>query len=531
MRSSFFEFHVATAGMHTARHGARVAGHNMANIATPGFSRQVALQQASTPLPTFNRTGMVGTGSEIIGINQIRNVHLDNRFWNENPILGRQSTRFTQLYTLETGFGEMDGVGFTNSFDRFFASLQNLTTEPSSAIIRNSFLQEINAMTRTINDRALALRRQQEDINREIRGLVTMMNTLGEQIANLNVQIVNAEIRGDRANDLRDRRAVLIDELSSYINLQVTERHVNGIDMFFVHIDGQEFVRHDLVMNIETRIRDVPNHPHDARGLYDLFFNGFPFNSSSLTQSGQLRGLLEARDGNSTRVNGQLGGEHVTIDFRGIPYYLDRLNSMVRTIANAFNFGIDIHGDPIPHFLAGDPPEARGHVHGYAADGTFSGIPLFVFIDPDGNPIYDPDVHNIDHMTIFNFALNPAIRDNPERLATSLTSDLGVDDNSLLMAFVEVRNYPSLFREGTVMDFLNSVMAELAMDLQDAGNFLESQSDVMELIQNQRLQVKGVSMDEEMTSLLMFQHHFQASARLITVIDTIYDTMINRMGA
>lgn len=106
----------------------------------------------------------------------------------------------------------------------------------------------------------------------------------------------------------------------------------------------------------------------------------------------------------------------------------------------------------------------------------------------------------------------------------------GESANDLLRGFVEIRNHPSLFREGTINDFINTIMSEIAMDLREARTFSESQSTVMEVIDNQRIQVKGVNMDEEMVNLVFFQHHFMASSRLITVINEIYDNMINRMG-
>ena len=654
MRSSFFEFHVAMSGMHTARNGARVTTHNMSNLTTPGFSRQVVVQRAAMPLATNNRTGMVGTGSEIIGVNQVRNIHLDARYRNEKPVLGLHHTRETQLTMVEMVFGELNNVGPTAAFEQFMAAMQDFHMYPNSPTHRNNAIQSITVKTREFNERAIALSRQQTDINREIAGMTRVINTKGEQIANLNNRIIRHEIRGDMANDLRDQRNLLIDELSQLVNITVTETTIQGTERLIIHINGQEFVHDDRVIPLGLVQRETPLHPHDAPGLYDVTIGGRPLRVDSHTFSGELRGLFEIRDGSVTRdENGVLRGDTDIqgwqgIPFRGIPYYLERLNHKAQTLANAFNFGTDRLGAQMPDLggSAGEPrqfigvtgpaglpdwvldgvaagtlqvgPEAEvfdedgnsfvppqfareisilndagavigvigenhlidtetgqpvpvidprtgeqvvpaewvvrngGHIGGYNPQGIRPGIPLFVPrmdtrvtppvpwqptgpVDPaTGRPTMTDDdywyiFNNVD---IFNMSLNPAIVEDPALFATALTNheEGGVDNRGLLLGMLGIRNHPQLFREGTLNDFLNAVMSEIAMDLRSAANFTESQTNIMEVVQNQRLQVKGVDMNEEMVSMIFFQHHFQAASRMITSIDEIYNTLINRMA-
>ena len=575
MRASFFGLHVASSSLNTARTGSTVTAHNMANVGTPGFSRQVAVQRASNPLHTHNATGMVGTGSEIIGIRQIRSIPLDHRFWNESPMLGMHHVRASQLTMMESGFGELEGVGLTSTFGSFFNSIQELSTDPSDPTLRNSFIQNIESLSRTINDRANALRRQQQDVNREVGAVVGIINNIGDQIANINRQIARHEARGDHANDLRDRRATLIDELSGLVNIDVTETHVNGRDRFIIHIDGQQFINDDIVQSLSLSQRPTGDErfPTDAPNLYNIYIGGRPFRMESRTLTGELRGLLDSRDGNATRhpeghpQAGQPVGDHLRPGvqgnaFRGIPYYLERLNQLVRTISDAFNLGLDANGDPIPGKM--------GHMNGFQHNGaTANNIPLFVgnplpdgVADapvpnpaltpaPDGGPVGDefladgttpnpnygmlaeiPANAYRGNINVFNFSINPEILANHLLLNTAgqAVNTGGNSDNSLVLAMAELANFESLFREGTINDFINAVTGELAMDLRDAVTFTESQTKTMEVIQNQRISVKGVEMNEEMTNLIFFQHHFQASSRLISAMNDIYDTMINRMG-
>lgn len=551
MRASFFGLNIASTSLNTARSAMNVTAHNIANVGTIGYSRQVAVQRASRPMAMGGRAGMVGTGSEVIGIQQIRSLPLDHRFWNENPVLGKHAARTGQLTMIEAGFGELDGVGLTSTFSNFFDTIQELHTNPSDPTLQNSFVQGLENMTRMVSDRANALLRQQQDINREIGSMVSIINNIGDQIANLSEQITRAEIRGDAANDLRDQRAVLVDELSGLVNIDVTETNVNGRDRFMIHIDGQQFVSDGQVTRLDVQQRTVKRHEFDAEGLYDITIGGRPFRMGSSTLSGELRGLLDMRDGNATRDEdgnlvgelpaGQLASQQLN-DFRGIPYYLERLNQMVNTIANAFNFGVDANGDPIPG-------NDGGHMNGFQPGSTEPNpIPLFGQLNPafdvnfpfttvefldDGtpNPNFGVPATIINP---FNFAINPDIKADIRLLNTSFSAaneeEGGDSSASLIKAFMEIGTYESLFREGTVNDFINAVTGEIAMDLRDAFTFTESQTTTMEIVQNQRLSIMGVDMNEEMTNVIFLQQHFQASSRLISTFNDIYDNMINRMG-
>ena len=589
MRSAFFAFNVAVSGMNTARNGSNTTVHNMSNLSTPGFSRQQVVQRASMPLHTYSRTGMVGTGSEIIGIRQIRNPHLDTRYRNESPILGRQSILTHHLTLMEASFGEIDGLGVNGSFEQFFDSLQYLHTDPSNPVIRNNFLSSMTTLTRNIQDRAIALQRQQSDVNREIGGMVTVINTLGDRISVLNEQIHRFEMRGDRANDLRDQRNLLLDELSRLVDIDVNIQNRPAGEELVIHINGHQFITHDHVNELTAHRRDYPLHPHDSGGLYDLWIGNSRFRVDNRSFQGELRALFEIRDGNSQRnpeagMAGHIPGvpegalifnrapyssthhgvgkngnpSFQGIDFKGIPYYVARLNDLIQTVANAFNFGIDRNGDQIP-------PGTGGHVNGYNHLGErvnttlfgFDGmslplgwndptsanyIPLMIANPAVGvlghNPLFPPGTiianpaHPQNNINIFNINLNPSLVADQNLLATATTGlgDGGESNPDLVLFFMDLRYFPSLFREGTINDFITSVMAEMAMDLQDSYRFRESQTNVLEVVHNQRLEVKGVDMDEEMVNMIFFQHHFQAASRMISSINDIYDNMINRMG-
>ena len=319
MRSAFFEFNVARSALFLARGGLDVVNHNVANHRLDaGFSRQFIEQRATSPMTFRDSRGMIGTGTEIFGIGQHRNFYLDRKYWNERSTLGRFQMQSQQLRVLEMGLNEMRGTGTTAGFGLFFDTIQNLSTSASDEVFRTNVVQAANGLATFIHSMSQTMRRQQIDANEEVAIMVGRINSLGNQIASLNEQIARTELTGSRANDLRDARARLIDELSLYVNVEVREIERNedfaaglfpepeqrGRSMlhFSVMINGREFVsgRDANLLEVVPRSPGAERNPTDVPGLFDIRFRGgMGFDIYSPTLRGQLRGLIEVRDGNN----------------------------------------------------------------------------------------------------------------------------------------------------------------------------------------------------------------------------------------
>ena len=414
MRSAFFGFHVASSALFTSRANLNVVSHNIANAEIPGFSRQVAHARASAPLHLNDGRGMYGTGSEVFQITQVRNQFLDIKFWGQRAVQGQHTAVNSHLTFVETVFNNLPNAGILRNFNDFFSSLQDLTTRAEDHTIRTGVITEAGALTQTIRHHAQSLQRQQNDVNREIAETITNINSFGSQIASLNRQIANFERDGVHANDLRDQRALLVDQLSKLVNVQVQERDFstpttpNDI-RFSVQINGYDFVTHDFVQRLDVVARTEAERRNemDVPGLFDVVFadSRVSFNIHSRTLQGTLRGLVDVRDGNNSDVTedtivrlrptgfnpdrpdlwtgdwpegppqvtyamfaadpanpalwpvGTSVGEGTTTNFKGIPFYMNQLNTLVRTFARAMNEGRNIQGDQIPGTV--------GHIFGY----------------------------------------------------------------------------------------------------------------------------------------------------------------------
>lgn len=515
MGSSFFEFNIATTGLFAARAGLEVTSNNISNSSTKGYSRQYVMQRATTPLDRYSGVGQVGTGTEVYGIGQHRDVYLDKKYWVQNSTFGEQLQKNSQLGAIEGIFGALAESGLTKNVNSFFDGVSNLKFDAGDLNYRSAVVNNASALAANIRNYAFELRRQQTDLNEEIYSLTNRISAIGTQIADINDQIYKFEISGQTANELRDQRTLLLDELSKYVNIE-TKEYSDGSNRelgkkFNVLINGQEFVSHTSSKKLTVERRQNPLHADDAPNLYEVVWeNGTELNTDGLR--GELKGLIDSRDGDS----GGIGGE-----YKGIPYYVDKLNEFAVTMAIAFNKGENAAGNPLPGVI--------GHEDGFDLNGNPGGS-FFTMIGPDGktiNKLLPGDYQNI---TAFNFAVADDLVADPSKLAASDTNDRNQpSNNKVILGLITLKDNKTLFAEGGAYQFVNSLSSTVAIDKSQADSYSKYYGDITKTIENQRLQVSGVSLNEEVANVVKYQHLYQTASKLINVINDIYNTTINGM--
>ncbi len=548
MRQSFFGFNIALSGLYTAQKNLDTVSHNITNASTPGYSRQQNIQSASRPLSVLDGTGMVGTGSEIRTVQRIRDEYLDFKYWSENIANGEWSKKAELLSEIEGTFNEPSQSGFVTIMNEFFNAYQELSKDPSSPSVRALVREKGFTLSNYFNNTATHFEKLQEDINDMVRINVDQINSLASQIQQLNKQIYNFEIQGQSANDLRDSRTLLVDKLSKMINIQATEvsygKLPNGADdiHFQISVGGKTLVDHFNSSKLTVVQRKDKLNDEDAENLYDVRWEDG--NSLNVT-GGELKGLLDVRDGK----DGAVGANGVTKSpiYKGIPYYQMKLNEFVRTFAMAFNEGYmpDSNGTRVDNV---------GHVDGYGYDADVTGpglaptgIRFFTFFG-DGNKAVssstfisgagtttdangvNPDIVNkYKNITAKNFTVSSDVMNNIDNIATS--SVQGENGNiNVLNKLMQIRSNQNLFYEGAPEDFMKSLVAGLGIDSQQAIRFQASQQTIVQQVDNRRMSVSGVELNEEMTNMVKFQQAYNAAAKMITTMAEIYDTLINRLG-
>jgi len=302
MANTFFGLNIGTTGLYAAKSGLNVTAHNVANIETEGYSRQVIKQSADTPLSTNNRYGMLGSGVAVNEITQMRSQYYDEKYRSNNALLGMYDTRSYFMNEVQSYLNEIELEGFTTTFDSMYDSLQELAKDPSNLTVRTQVSNYAMSMCEYFNSLSTSLDQVQTECNYEVKNQVSRINSLATQVATLTKQINTVEIGGENANDLRDQRANLIDELSEIVNVTVTEREIGTVGMteYIVRLDGQILVDNYEARSLEVIPRTENMSQCDVDGLYDVYWdNGEKLNAESATLKGTLKALFEVRDGNN----------------------------------------------------------------------------------------------------------------------------------------------------------------------------------------------------------------------------------------
>lgn len=302
MANSFFGLSIATSGLYASQASMNTTAHNISNINTQGYSKQQTVLKAGKAISTNNTYGMVGTGVITDSITQMRDNYYDLKYRNNNTIYGNYTTKEYYMLSIENCIAEVNAEGITTAFDNFYTALDELSKDAGDNTKRTQVTNMALGFTEVVNSMATQLEKLQGDCNEEIKTSVEQINSLAKQIASLNKQINTIELSGQRANDLRDSRNLLLDELSEYAEISIEEITMqNGLStIFMVRMDGQILVDNYDYNSLVAEPMDTYYNQSDIDGLYNIKWqNGQEFNETSSTLGGKLQALFEMRDGNN----------------------------------------------------------------------------------------------------------------------------------------------------------------------------------------------------------------------------------------
>lgn len=332
MASQFFGLNIAYTGLLANNASLNTTSNNIANVHTEGFSRQQVIRQASEAIRIFQTYGSAGAGVETLAIERVRDEFYDTKFWNNNQKVGEYGVKEYYMKQIETYFTD-DGLatGFKTIFDKMMVTgLQELMKNPSSDAAKAQFIGSASALTEYFRNLAGNMQELQRDVNKEIKLKVDEINSLAGEIATLNTQINVVELSGSKANELRDRRNVLLDQLSEIVDIHVSETpiadandpdRVTGANRFTVKIGGEQLlIDTGEFFGLECVARSGYEKVHqtDIDGLYDVYWeNGQEFNLYNASMGGTLQGLIQMRDGtNGEYFHGEVTEVGTTADGR-----------------------------------------------------------------------------------------------------------------------------------------------------------------------------------------------------------------------
>ena len=444
-----------------------VTGQNIANVNTPGYSRQRVVMEPSTPI-NFE-PGQMGTGVKAAEIQRIYDGFIGGQINGENAKLGQWEATESGLGRIELIFNESSGVGLEQAMGKFWSSWQDLVNNPSGYPERTVLLSSSQTLARTFNTMSANLQQIQLDYDRTIAGTLDTINGLSRQIVDLNDKISQVEIAGQNSNDYRDQRDQMLKELSGLIDINTYENDQGQVTVLTG--DGHPLVQSPHAYTLST----VTN----ASGLQDVVWmdrSGTTIDITNAIGGGELKGWLDVRDGYAQD-------------------YLDRLDALAGSMIAEVN---------------------AIHQGGYG-----------MTIDPGtGAPVTGaPFFAGTSATTI---AVDPSIAADVNRIAAAATAATVPGDNRNAVAMASLQGQLTMNGGSTTFDNYYSALASgVGNDVRNASANHEYEDAMMTHLMNYRESVSGVSLDEEMINLVKFQHAYDAAAKLITTVDDMLNTVLN----
>jgi len=314
MPSTFFGLNIAYSGLTASNAALNTTANNISNVNTEGYSRQKVTQQAYNSIRTYTTYGCVGAGVDTTAIERQRDVFYDFKYWDNNAQLGEYSELQYYMKQIEDYFRDDSTVdGFSTIFNKMYTTVGELMKNSGDSTTKAQFVGFAQNLTYYFNTMAQNLENMQIDVNSEIKNKIGAINSFAAEIASLNKQINVIEVGGGMANELRDQRDLIIDKLSKIVDTTTSEQPVydttqdppreTGATRYLVKIAGGQTLVDTYKYNeltCEAKPSYANNNQSDAIGLYNIYWNdGRDFSVYSKSIGGELRGLIEMRDGNN----------------------------------------------------------------------------------------------------------------------------------------------------------------------------------------------------------------------------------------
>lgn len=565
MVSTFFGLNTAASALAAQQAALNTTGHNIANANTEGYSRQEATTVAAMPytMPSMNKAvgpGQLGSGVKIDQIRQIRDSFLDTQFRKESTTSGYYEAKQYSMDKVETVFNEPSTSGLNTALSTFWQGIQDLANNPAESVNREVVAQQGAALAETINHLGTQMQDMRDEFNDEIVVKTSEVNDIAKQIASLNVQIKSVESDPtNHANDWRDQRNLLVDKLSKLLKITVQERPEGDIE---VSVGGHTLVDGADCDKIVAQKRYTGDYPYYNDVNWE---DGSAVNlGSAREESGYLKGLMDNREpASSEDFLNQLDALAKNI-YTGMnliqqtgygenkaakptsPYDQFFVVDESKTSSPHFSMKISMNDNLVQHLgeiAAAATPDA-GTTSSNLNDGN-NALQMAKLIQ---NGFISNGDSNQGEMKLYkNNALVGTVKAYYDETTKGIKVEATIGGTAVSGALTDFDGSSGklLFNDGgtpatdyevkieggtSFAGYYEKMMSNLGVKSQQTTKMVDNQSLLVDNIDNMRKSVMGVSLDEEMTNMIRFQQAYSAAARVVTAMDEMLDTIINRLG-
>jgi flagellar hook-associated protein 1 FlgK len=460
-------------GLFANRAALATTGHNIANVNTEGYTRQRVEQQAAQPQQLGNT--VYGAGVRVNRVHRINDQFINTQISNEMKLVGQYEEKDMALSQAEDVFNEINNEGMNRLMAKFFNEFRKLGNEPENEAMRATVRESADQLVGDFHRVSRNMADIQKNLDVRIEANVRQANELTERIAKLNEEVKRYELHGEEAGDLRDQRDLAIKKLSTIADISVSQNEKGELT---INLAGAGPLASGSLFNKLSTVTAKAD-PDGGRpeGSVKIFLEnvGTPDITEKL-KNGRLGGLVESRDNYVGKT-------------------MKRIDELAYTFATKVN---EIHN------------------LGYNLNGT-NGINFFATPEKIRNAAAD-------------LALSSEIRADANNIAAAIAPD-SPGDNRLVQLIAALQSQRVMGGgTGTFDDHYNAAVADIAIISQKNKQVFEHQGHIVNQLEKFRESISGVSLDEETTNLVQFQHAFDANAKVIKVADEMLETVLHLRG-
>ncbi|MBN1828882.1 MAG: flagellar hook-associated protein FlgK [Deltaproteobacteria bacterium] len=449
---------IATDALFAHKTAIDVTGSNIANVNTPGYTRQ---------RPVFSTKGTLSvslddaqTSVDLARIDRLYDRFVEVQIGNQLSSLEYNKAKQEALQRVETLVNESDGQGINALLNDFWNAWQDLAANPGGETEKAAVVSVADSLTMLFRSYDGNIRSIQDDVDNEITGLVDEVNNIVSELGDLNGKIALLQAGNGNVNNLLDRRTELVKNLASIVNVNYFEDDEGQLNVFLDN--GMPLAEGEKVWLLDVRVNS------DNHSYRDVIFRSDPSTAiNNVLSGGRIAGLLEIRD-------------------ETMPSYRQSLDTLAAALVTEVN---------------------KFHAQGYDSYGN------------PGGSFFDES-----KTAAGNISLADAISDDPGRVAASYSVN---NDGEAARGIGALKDMTVLSNgTATIGEFYTAFLGRVGRDVNDATRYVDHGELLKGKLLQQRENLSGVSIDEEMVNLIRYQQGYNAAAKLVTAVQDLTDTLM-----
>ncbi|WP_025270394.1 flagellar hook-associated protein FlgK [Hippea sp. KM1] len=577
MPTIFDALNIGVSGIFVNKAAINTTGNNVANVNTPGYSRERVDILPSMPMLSY--AGVFGTGAEISQIISTRDELIDKRVRTANQEMSYYNKLNSSLDEIQSVFNEENGVGLKGAMEQFFNAWHALSLNPDLETARQQVIEKGLTLSKAIKDANASLHQIGTNLDNQVSSTITEINSLSKRIAQLNYEIKKAELGDkDHANTLRDERSVLLEKLSSIADVtilegaydenskpemtillggmpivsgkdynELTAEKLNGSEYYRVYFVEPSGSKVDITSRIKNgslgatlNLRDtiIPEYKEKLDNIAKTLIqevNKVHSSGAGLTPYSQVEGIYQANPNATLSLTSATGLDIAVKTGSFKVKIIDENGNDVGT------FTVPVNSDD--HLIAEDASDEHSLINrfnnilqGYAqmsvsGAGNVQITALngykFAFTYDSSNFLAAVGIN-----TFFtghdsgDIDINRTLRNDPSKIAAGKTLNPGDSSNAEAIAQIQL-NKVMVNNTQTIDEYYNAFLGTIGSTKQRFDEVYKAKQAVYQQLKTTQQSLEGVSLDEEAANLIKFQRAYQANAKFISVVDEMTQTLIN----